>query len=278
MGVFLASTIVEVAVVAACCHSHILDVQHRLQFFVNGGRVVCGLGYANLPWQSFLADAVCHHFAANLNHVVFDAAPFQQVSHDVAAVAFGNGAEVEHGLRVLLEYAVVAQHYCLVSHCRAQRVDGVSGGRGARLESESPRVDKRSHGYVERSVGVVGYFFSQLEHAVEHIVGLGVFATVDACYYRVLVEHRQRIVHLLQFRHDVVVERSVVLIGDVVVCAEHLSFVVLIGCVALLQYDVDCCNDEKQQKHNPPSYFLLAHKLCFFCTFYSQTFRTRQSR
>ena len=139
----------------------------------------------------------------------------------------------------------------------------MSGGRSARFESESPGIDKRSHGNVECSVGIAGNFLSQLEYAVEHIVCFGVLATVDACYDRVLVEHRQRLVHLHQLSHYVVVERSVVLIGDVIVRAEHLSFVVLIGCVALLQYDVDRGDDEKQQKHNPPSYFLLAHKLCF---------------
>ena len=131
---------------------------------------------------------------------------------------------------------------------------------------------------IEGSIGIGRYLLSQLEHTVEHIVCFGVLAAVDAGYDRVLVEHRQRIVHLIQLCQNVVVERCVVLVGYVVVSAEYLSFVVLIGCVALLQYDVDCCNDEKQQKHNPPSYFLLAHKLCFFCTFYSQTFRARQSR
>ena len=252
MGVLLAVLVVEVAVVAACSHSHILDVEHRLQLFVDCKRVVSGLRYANLPRQTLLRYAVGYNLAANLNHIVLDAVALEQVCHNVATVTFGNGRAVEHNARVGLGYAVVAQRHLLISYDRAQRVDSRLCGRVASLESEAPCVDKRSHRYVEGTVGVVGNVLGQVEHRVEHLVGLNVLSTVDARYYRLVVEHRQGAVYLGKFGKDVVVQGCVVLVGYVVERAEHLTFVVLVRRAALLTHNKHGSYDEEHEEGQLP--------------------------
>ena len=137
VGVFLAVLIVEVAVVATCCHSHILDVEHSLQLFVHSERVVAGLCHSSLPGQAFLADAFSHNLTANLYKVVVDAMPAQEGCHNVASITFGYCATVEHHSRVGLAYVIVFKRNLLVAYHRAQGVDSGLAWRVASLEAES---------------------------------------------------------------------------------------------------------------------------------------------
>ena len=245
--IFLAATIVEVAVVAACRHSAILHVEHGLQLVVHVQRVVRRLRHANLPRQTLFADAVRNHLAANLHHIVLYAALFEQTRHHIAAVAFSNSAAVEHYARISLRDAMVHELHLLVTHDSTQRVYRLLCWRIARLEAESPCVHKRCHRYVERSVGVVGDFLSQIKHTLEHLVRFHVLAAIDVRDDRLLVEHRQSVVHLLQFCENVCLNRRVVLISDVIERAEYLSLIVLIRHATLLSYNIYCSDNEEHE-------------------------------
>ena len=107
MGILFTILIVEVAVVATCSHSHILDVEYGLQLLVNGKRVVGRLCNTNLPRQAFLGYAVSNHFATNLNHIVLYAMSLEQASYHIATISFSNGRTVEHNTRVGLGNTIV---------------------------------------------------------------------------------------------------------------------------------------------------------------------------
>ena len=73
MGVFLASTVVEVAVVAAGCHRDIAYADYILDSLIGVERIIRWLVDSDAPRLQFLAVAVNHDFSTYLYHEVLNA-------------------------------------------------------------------------------------------------------------------------------------------------------------------------------------------------------------
>ena len=97
VGVSFAVLLVVAEIVAARCHCDVADGKCRLAFGVHVGRWTA---YADFQGASFGVHAFYDDFAANHDQVVFDVQTVEQACYAVECVAFGNGAEVEHGSAV----------------------------------------------------------------------------------------------------------------------------------------------------------------------------------
>ena len=73
MCIFPSAVVVEVAVVAACGHGNVREVEHRLQLAVHGETVFYRLVHADVPVLATGTPAVHHDLAAYLHHVFADA-------------------------------------------------------------------------------------------------------------------------------------------------------------------------------------------------------------
>ena len=104
VGIFLSALVIEIAIVTACGHGFVRDIQNGLQLIIHADGIIGGLGHPNAPGHPFVADALGHYLAPNLYHEVLDAVVLEQFSHHVAAITLGDGRAVEHDSRVLLLY------------------------------------------------------------------------------------------------------------------------------------------------------------------------------
>ena len=96
VGVFLAVTIVEVAVVAGGGHGYVGERQYCLQFVVNRQRVVVRTCNPYLPFVSCGVLTAAYYLAAYLYHVVCYTFRGKHFRHLVHCEALGYGAAVEH--------------------------------------------------------------------------------------------------------------------------------------------------------------------------------------
>ena len=95
------------------------------------------------------------------------------------------------------------------------------------LEAEAPGIDQGSYGDVEGSVGLAVHLLCQLVDLVEHLAALGILAPVDGRDGRVLVEHRELVVHLLQLGLYLILQAAAVLVGGIIGGAEDEAGVLL---------------------------------------------------
>ena len=72
-----------------------------------------------------------------------------------------------------------------------------------------------------------------------------------------LVEHRQRLVHFLQFLLNIGLIGTVALVGNGVGGAKHHAFMMLVGHAALVADDEHRANDERSQKGRLPCFYQL---------------------
>ena len=180
MCISLAVLVVELAVVARGGHAHTRHFEDGLQFLVDGERVFHRLVDADAPGLHARVLALQYYFAAYIDHVVLHAFLLEGACHDVHSVAFGDGAAVQHGARVVLGNASVVKANLGVAHELAQAVDGVLLDVDGVLEAEAPGVHQRCHGDVERAFRLGGDALCQLEHMGEVLVQRGVLVMVDA--------------------------------------------------------------------------------------------------
>ena len=109
----------------------------------------------------------------------------QQTRHNIAAITFCNGTEVEHGARVgLLGYKLIAlvHHLELIVADESQDTVHLMLVRHLpSLESEAPGIDQRSHRYVERSFTLFVHCLCQIIHLHEHFAQ---YRLLSAVYFR----------------------------------------------------------------------------------------------
>ena len=257
MSIFLASPVVEVAIVAAGGHRTVGDVEHRLNFAAGSQAVINGLVDADAPRQAVGADALDHDLAANLHHVVLHMVPLQHLGHDIAAVALGNGRAVEHHARVGFPDLPTLQRHFTVADNLQQAVHLPVGRLDSVLEAKAPGIDQRRHRNVECTLGNVGDDHRLTEHLDKHTVERHRPVLVDGRDDRPLVERRERLVHALQAGTYVVHQVGVALVGDLIERSEHHPFVPLVRDIGLLADDEYRANDEQRQERQLPDEFSL---------------------
>ena len=123
VGVLLATLVIEVAVVSACGHCLVGDVEHGLYFGIHVRAVLYGFVDAYLPRHPFFAIAACYNLSAYLNHEIGDVVLAQKACHNVCSVAFGDGRTVEHHLRMALPNAFSDERNLVVANELHQAVN-----------------------------------------------------------------------------------------------------------------------------------------------------------
>ena len=194
-------------------------------------------------------------FSADLYHIIKDSARAQETCHLIDSEAFGHGAAVEDGARVVAHEAVVVREADVVEPYELpQRIDGGTVGQCAVFISEAPSVHQRCHGDVEGSSSGLADLLREAEDLAEEGVGAVGSAAVQPAQGALWVEHREALVDFLQLGAQRVVEVFWRLVGEVVEGAEYGALVLLVGRGAVVAGDDEvAANDQEGEDGQVPA-------------------------
>ena len=176
----------------------------------------------------------------------------QQMRNDIDTIAFGDGREVEHHTLFLHRDDVVLQFDILHTDKLHQTVYLLFCGHLLMLEAKAPRIDQWSHRNVEGTMGVVGNLTGQFEYVFEVIAQFWLLTSVNLCYNRLAVEHREFVVDFSQFFFYFVLKVFVILIDDAIGCSEYQTGILLIGSRMLLSDDEYRSDNEQSEEGQLP--------------------------
>lgn len=138
------------------------------------------------------------------------------------------------------------------THLPQQAIDLNRIGNNPFFKTESPCIDKRRYGRVERPTRACVYTLRSIEHMLEPPVGLDRFVAINPRNNRSIVKRRKRSVELQQPVLDFFGQRFGIFIGYVVKSAEYQPLVISICVLATTTYGT--CRQKHDQKQNdrPP--------------------------
>ena len=206
MTAALSALVVEIAIIARCCHTDVASLQYFLHLLRLPCRVVLWFGNANAPRLTLFIYALSHHFAAYVHKVVFAAFVGQQSGNHIACLPFGYRTCVQHSTRVVFDDMVRCEVYFVKPYQRQKAVYLFLRNLLTVLKTKPPQVDQRCHCNIKRPVALLIYPRSLLPHLLKIDISDGVSVLIDMADNRIGIEHTERVVKCLKGRQNIALQ------------------------------------------------------------------------